>query len=120
MVRMPPASAAGGPAVALIGSSGRPMGGGEAGWSCGSRAMEWLYGYPCVPRKARAVDTRLFQFELRLISRALGQILIGRQIAEPGDVGFELDLHGAGGSVTLLTDDKLGFAGNQIHLGLPF
>ena len=43
-----------------------------------------------------------------------------RKVAEPGDMGVELHLDGAGRAVTLLTDDQVGFAEDGLHLDLPF
>src|SRR5258707_14656755 len=51
---------------------------------------------------------------------SLRQMAVMRQIAEPGQAGFELQFNRAGRAVALFADDDFGLAMNQRHVQLPF
>src|ERR1700676_5333561 len=82
-----------------------------AGIDLGSEAMFMLY----FTRRPAAVQPR----EPGLV-RSVGQMVVQRQIAEPGETGLELQLDRAGGAVALLANDHFGLAVHQRHVKLPF
>src|SRR6202790_539941 len=82
-----------------------------AGIDLGSEAMFMLY----FTRRPAAVQPR----EPGLV-RSVGQMVVQRQIAEPGETGLELQLDRAGWAVALLADDHFGLAVHQRHVQLPF
>src|SRR5829696_10347686 len=51
---------------------------------------------------------------------AIGRVGILREIAEAGELAFELDFRRPGRAVALLADDDFGLAVHQRHVELPF
>ena len=113
MVRMPPASAAGGPSVRGGGCGRSGALGLEAAGRHGLVMAALLPGRKAAPMALSPGDQATGQSRVR-------QAAFAREIAEARDRGVELELDRSGRAVALLADDELGLAVDRGHLGLPF
>src|SRR6202041_1636785 len=105
-VRMPLAAAS---AAALLASDERME---SAGSDFGSGAMFMASFYAPADRGSTGAKSGL--------RYPVGQIILFYEVAEAGELPFELQFDGARRSMALLCDDDFGFPEGQLHFELPF